>query len=78
MDIIVEEDSSSSHNISVKLIRARIHAYMTREQRDVYAPNESFYADGRFSAAPSEDGNSGDQHPDPEPHEVCRYSLCIM
>jgi hypothetical protein len=37
MDIIFEEDGSSSPSISVEPIRARIHAYLTREQRDAYA-----------------------------------------
>ncbi|KAK0753526.1 hypothetical protein B0T18DRAFT_17202 [Schizothecium vesticola] len=73
--INVFKDGSSSPNISVEPVRVRIHAYPTREKRDAYALNAFFYVDSRFSAAPSEDGNSGDQHPDPEPYEVCRYRL---
>lgn len=53
---IFEEDGFYSPNIIVEPIRTRIHAYLTREQRDAYVPNAFFYADGRFSAAPSDDG----------------------
>jgi len=50
---IFEEDSFHGPNIIVEPIRTRIHAYLTREQRDAYVPNAFFYADGRFSSAPS-------------------------
>ncbi|KAK3364011.1 hypothetical protein B0T25DRAFT_443757 [Lasiosphaeria hispida] len=53
---IFEEDGFYSPNIIVKPVHACIHMYMTREQRDAYVPNAFFYADGRFSAAPSENG----------------------
>ena len=53
---IFEEDGFYSPKIVVEPIHARIHTYMTREQRDAYVPNAFFYADGRFSSTPSEDG----------------------
>lgn len=52
---IFEEGNFYSPNIVVEPIRTRIHAYLTREERDHYIPNTFFYADGRFSTALSED-----------------------
>lgn len=52
---IFEEDGFYSPNIVIEPVHARIHTYITREQRDAYIPNAFFYTDGRFSAAPSED-----------------------
>jgi hypothetical protein len=52
---IFEEDRFCSPNIIAEPIRTRIHAYLTREERDLYAPNTFFYADGRFSTALSTD-----------------------
>ncbi|KAH8661070.1 hypothetical protein BGZ61DRAFT_301742, partial [Ilyonectria robusta] len=53
---IFEEDGFYSSGVDVEPIRTRIHAYLTREERDLYMPNAFFYADGRFSAALSTDG----------------------
>lgn len=53
---VFEEDNFYSPNIVVEPIPARIHAYLTRAERDLYLPNTFFYADGRFSAALSADG----------------------
>jgi hypothetical protein len=53
---IFEESSFYSSNVNVEPIRTRIHAYLTREDRELYVPNAFFYADGRFSAALSADG----------------------
>ncbi|KAH8653044.1 hypothetical protein BGZ61DRAFT_277385, partial [Ilyonectria robusta] len=53
---IFEEDGFYSFAIDVEPIRARIHAYLTRENRSLYVPNTFFYADGCFSATPSADG----------------------
>ncbi|EJT69639.1 hypothetical protein GGTG_12523 [Gaeumannomyces tritici R3-111a-1] len=50
---IFEEDSFYSSAVDVEPIRTRIHAYLTREKRDLYIPNAFFYADGCFSATPS-------------------------
>ncbi|KAJ2899376.1 hypothetical protein MKZ38_003083 [Zalerion maritima] len=52
---IFEEDGFCSPNIIAEPIRARIHAYLTRDKRDFYDPNTFFYADGRFSATLSAD-----------------------
>jgi hypothetical protein len=48
---IFEEDNFYSPNIIVEPVRTRIHAYMTRQDRDLYLPNTFFYADGRFSTS---------------------------
>ncbi|KAH8656736.1 hypothetical protein BGZ61DRAFT_372105 [Ilyonectria robusta] len=53
---IFEEDGFYSCSIDVEPIRTRIHAYLTREKRNLYVPNTFFYADGCFSATPSADG----------------------
>lgn len=50
---VFEEDGFHSSNITVESIHTRIHTYLTREERKRYVPNT--YADGRFSAAPSDD-----------------------
>ena len=44
---IFEEDGFCSPNIIAEPIRTRIHAYLTREERDLYVPNTFFYVDGR-------------------------------
>ncbi|KAG6989510.1 hypothetical protein FOFC_15818 [Fusarium oxysporum] len=48
---IFEESSFYSPNVNVEPIHTRIHAYLTREERDLYVVNTFFYADGRFSTA---------------------------
>ncbi|KAG7408687.1 hypothetical protein Forpe1208_v012353 [Fusarium oxysporum f. sp. rapae] len=53
---IFEESSFYSPNVNVEPIHTRIHAYLTREERDLYVANTFFYADGRFSTALSADG----------------------
>ncbi|KAH7109129.1 hypothetical protein EDB81DRAFT_585724, partial [Dactylonectria macrodidyma] len=53
---IFDEDGFYSSHIDINPIRTRIHAYLTREERDLYTPNTFFYADGRFSAAQSAGG----------------------
>lgn len=53
---IFEEDGFYTSSIDIEPIRTRIHAYLTREERDLYTPNTFFYADGRFSAAQSAGG----------------------
>lgn len=53
---IFEEDGFHHHDIVTEPIRTRIHAYLTREQRDLHLPNAFFYADGRFSTALSTEG----------------------
>lgn len=50
---IFDEDGFYSSRIDIDPIRTRIHAYLTREERELYTPNTFFYADGRFSAAQS-------------------------
>ena len=52
---IFEEDGFYSPNIIAEPIRTRIHAYLTREERDLYVPNTFFYANGRFYTALSAD-----------------------
>ena len=52
---IFEEDHFYSPNVIAEPIRTRIHAYLTREERDLYIPNTFFYADGRFSTTLSTD-----------------------
>jgi hypothetical protein len=52
---IFDEDRFYSPNVIAEPIRTRIHAYLTRQERDLYVPNTFFYADGRFSAALSTD-----------------------
>ncbi|KAH7119201.1 hypothetical protein EDB81DRAFT_766815 [Dactylonectria macrodidyma] len=53
---IFEEDGFYTSSIDIEPIRTRIHAYLTREERDLYTPNTFFYADGRFSATQSVGG----------------------
>ena len=53
---IFEEDGFYSSNIDIDPIHTRIRAYLTREERDLYAPNTFFYGHGRFSAAQSPGG----------------------
>ncbi|KAH8658608.1 hypothetical protein BGZ61DRAFT_540531 [Ilyonectria robusta] len=53
---IFEEEGFYTSTIDVEPIRTRIHAYLTREERELYTPNTFFDADGRFSAAPSAGG----------------------
>ncbi|KAF5256396.1 hypothetical protein FOXYS1_13132 [Fusarium oxysporum] len=48
---IFEESSFYSPNVNIEPIHTRIHAYLTREERDLYVANTFFYADGRFSTA---------------------------
>uniref|UniRef100_A0A0D2Y8C7 Uncharacterized protein n=1 Tax=Fusarium oxysporum (strain Fo5176) TaxID=660025 RepID=A0A0D2Y8C7_FUSOF len=48
---IFDESSFYSPNVNVEPIHTRIHAYLTREERDLYVANTFFYADGRFSTA---------------------------
>jgi hypothetical protein len=52
---VFEEDNFYTPSIVVEPIRTRIHAYMTREERNLYLPNTFFYAAGRFSTALSTD-----------------------
>ncbi|KAM9876014.1 hypothetical protein VDGL01_09917 [Verticillium dahliae] len=52
---IFEEDAFYSSDVKVEPVRALIHAYLTREERDLYVPNTFFFADGRFSATQSPD-----------------------
>jgi hypothetical protein len=52
---VFEEDRFCSPNIIAEPIRTRIHAYLSREERDLYVSNTFFYADGRFSTALSTD-----------------------
>ena len=54
---IFDEDGFDSPDIVTEPIRARIHVYMTRAERDLYLPNTFFYADGRFSTVLSADGD---------------------
>ncbi|KAF6517588.1 hypothetical protein HZS61_003149 [Fusarium oxysporum f. sp. conglutinans] len=65
---IFEESSFYSPNVNVEPIRTRIHAYLTREERDLYVPNAFFYADGRFSTTLSTDG----------PLEISVQALSLM
>lgn len=53
---IFDEDGFYSSRIDINPIRTRIHASLTREERELYTPNTFFYADGRFSAAQSAGG----------------------
>ncbi|KAH7110143.1 hypothetical protein EDB81DRAFT_849221 [Dactylonectria macrodidyma] len=53
---IFEEDGFYTSSIDIEPIRTRIHAYLTREERDLYTPNTFFYADGRFSTTQSVGG----------------------
>lgn len=53
---IVEEAGFYSSVVNVEPIPARILAYLTRHERELYIPNAFFYADGRFSASLSVDG----------------------
>ena len=53
---IFEEDGFHGPGITIDPIRARIRAYLTREQRDAYPPDTFFYADGRFFTVLSTDG----------------------
>ncbi|KAK3314134.1 hypothetical protein B0H66DRAFT_630536 [Apodospora peruviana] len=53
---VFEEEGFHSSSITVEPIRTRIHTYLTREEQERYVPNTFFYTDGRFSAAPSDDG----------------------
>ncbi|KAM6508145.1 hypothetical protein FALCPG4_018032 [Fusarium falciforme] len=46
---IFEEGGFYNFEVNVEPIRTRIHAYLTREERELYVPN-AFYADGRFCA----------------------------
>ncbi|KAM6514230.1 hypothetical protein FALCPG4_015468 [Fusarium falciforme] len=48
---IFEEDGFCGSHVDIDPIHTRIHAYLTREERELYTPNTFFYADGRFSAA---------------------------
>jgi hypothetical protein len=53
---IFEENDSFNHDIVVEPIRARIHAYLSSREQNLYCPNAFFYAHGRFSAIQIEDG----------------------
>jgi hypothetical protein len=53
---IFEEDGFCGSHVDIDPIHTRIHAYLTREERELYTPNAFFYADGRFSAAQSPSG----------------------
>ncbi|KAH6999269.1 hypothetical protein EDB80DRAFT_812219 [Ilyonectria destructans] len=53
---IFDEDGFYSSRIDISPIRTHIHAYLTREERELYTPNTFFYTDGRFSAAQSAAG----------------------
>ncbi|KAL6406094.1 hypothetical protein AUP68_10656 [Ilyonectria robusta] len=53
---IFNKDGFYGSRIDIDPIRTRIHAYLTREERELYTPSTFFYADGRFSAALSTDG----------------------
>jgi hypothetical protein len=54
---VFEEDGFHSPDIVAEPIPARIHAYLTREERELYVPNTFFYADGRFSTSLLTDGS---------------------
>lgn len=57
MDLnIFDEDGFYSLNITAESIPTRIHAYLTKEERELYCPDTFIYAIGRFSAAPSAGG----------------------
>ncbi|KAF1814388.1 hypothetical protein P152DRAFT_465257 [Eremomyces bilateralis CBS 781.70] len=49
------EDGFYYSDVVVKPIRARIRAYLTQEQRELFIPDAFFYADGRFSTTLSAD-----------------------
>ncbi|KAJ3455030.1 hypothetical protein MRS44_013630 [Fusarium solani] len=53
---IFEEDGFCGSHVDIDPIHTHIHAYLTREERELYTPNTFFYADGRFSAAQSPNG----------------------
>ncbi|KAJ3453671.1 hypothetical protein MRS44_017918 [Fusarium solani] len=53
---IFEEDGFCGSHVDIDPIHTRIHAYLTREERELCTPNTFFYADGRFSAAQSPSG----------------------
>jgi hypothetical protein len=53
---IFEEDGFCGSRVDIDPIHTRIHAYLTREERELYTPNTFFYAHGRFSAAQSPSG----------------------
>lgn len=53
---IFEEDGFCGSHVGIDPIHTHIHAYLTREERELYTPNTFFYADGRFSAAQSPSG----------------------
>jgi hypothetical protein len=48
---VFEEDGICSPNIIAEPIRTGIHACLTREERDLYIPNNFFYADSCFVIA---------------------------
>ncbi|KAF4465684.1 hypothetical protein FALBO_7467 [Fusarium albosuccineum] len=48
---IFEEGDFYSSEVNVEPIRTRIHAYLRREERELYVPDAFFYADGRFCAS---------------------------
>ncbi|KAF1807902.1 hypothetical protein P152DRAFT_517962 [Eremomyces bilateralis CBS 781.70] len=49
------EDNFYTPDIIVEPIRARIRAYLTRDQREQFVPNAFLYADGRFFTTQSPD-----------------------
>jgi hypothetical protein len=53
---IFKEDGFCGSHVDIDPIHTRIHAYLTREERELYTPNTFFYAHGRFSAAQSPSG----------------------
>ncbi|KAJ3530217.1 hypothetical protein NM208_g9423 [Fusarium decemcellulare] len=53
---VFEEDGFRDSRVDIAPIHTRIHAYLTREERELYTPNTFFYADGRFSAVQSPSG----------------------
>ena len=65
---IFKEDGFSSPVVDVEPIRTRIHAYLAREEQELYVPNTFIYADGRFSDTLSTDGAL----------EICVQALSLM
>ena len=52
---VFQEDEFYDSGIIVEPIRTCIRAYLTKSERDLYATNAFFYADGPFSAAVTTD-----------------------
>ncbi|KAH6971233.1 hypothetical protein BKA56DRAFT_661135 [Ilyonectria sp. MPI-CAGE-AT-0026] len=63
---IFEEEGFYTSTIDVEPIRTHIHAYLTREERELYTLDTFFFADGRFSAAQSAGRHARDQRPGPQ------------